>query len=59
MKPSYLLIAGLLATVTYGANASHFYANGISMNNIATIQDSILHTAMHTFDRVPAANLGY
>lgn len=58
MKPSYLLIAGLLATVTYGADASHFYANGISMNNIATIQDSILHTAMHTFDRVPAANLG-
>lgn len=58
MKTSLFLIAGLLATTTYGANASHFYANSVSMNNIATIQDSIMHTAMHTFDRVPAANLG-
>lgn len=58
MKTSLFLIAGLLATTVYNANASHFYANSVSMNNIATIQDSIMHTAMHTFDRVPAANLG-
>lgn len=58
MKTSYILTAGILAIMTSGANASHFYANGISLNSIATIQDSIMHTAMHTFDRVPAANLG-
>lgn len=58
MKTSYFLIAGLLAMATYNADASHFYANSISINNITAIQDSILHTAMHNFDRVPAANLG-
>ena len=57
MKTSYILAAGLLAMATHNSNASHFYANSVSMNNIAAIQDSILHTAMHTFDRVPAANL--
>lgn len=59
MKTSYFLTMGLLCVAAAGsANASHFYANSISMNNIATIQDSILHNAIHTFDRVPAANLG-
>ena len=57
MKPSYLLIAGILPLFAYSANASHFYANSISMHSISAIQDSILHTSMHTFDRVPAANL--
>lgn len=59
MKTSHFLTIGILSVVSAGgANASHFYANSISMNNIATIQDSILHNAIHTFDRVPAANLG-
>ena len=58
MKTSYILTAGILAVIAGNADASHLYANSISLNNIATIQDSIMHTAMHTFDRVPAANLG-
>lgn len=57
MKTSYILTAGILAVIAKNADASHLYANSISLNNIATIQDSIMHTAMHTFDRVPAANL--
>lgn len=58
MKTSHILIATLAFMSTQSVNASHFYANSISMNNISTIQDTIMHTAMHTFDRVPAANLG-
>lgn len=57
MKTSYIITAGILATIAGNADASHFYANSISTNNIAIIQDSIIHNAIHTFDRAPAANL--
>lgn len=58
MKTSCILTVSILVMMASGANASHFYANSVSMNNIATMQDTIMHTAMHTFDRVPAASLG-
>ena len=59
MKTTYFFsAAAIIAAMASNASASHIYANSISMHNIATIQDSILHTAMHTFDRVPAVNLG-
>ena len=59
MKTTYFFsAAAIIAAMASNASASHIYANSISMHNIATIQDSILHTAIHTFDRVPAANLG-